>query len=140
MTSKSRALEALITRKRRKPIRLTGSAGGIECTVSIGERGDVDVSFKGLPHCLGGIRPILAFPAVTEIDTIDWGPGVRRGIVQAADAVTTTGELECRVARSASEAAELRALFGRIRIMSPEGDAQPACSIGVAVAESELRP
>lgn len=136
VTGVPRAFEELISRKHGVSVRLTGRTGGIECTVSIGAMGDVCVSFKGLPHCLIGIKPILAFPTAARTDTIEWELGPRPGIVRAPDAVATTGELECRVARLAPEAAALPELFGRIRIMSPEGDAQPACSIGVAVERS----
>jgi hypothetical protein len=132
-TGKARALEEVVRRKHGLSARLEGKTGGIECTVSIGKRGDVQVSLKGLPDCLFGVKPILSFPAAARVDGITWEQGPRRGIVQASAAVTGTGELECRVTHSASRPDVLPALFGRIRIMSPEEGAQPACSIGIAV-------
>jgi hypothetical protein len=68
-------------------------------------------------------------------DPINWESGPRSGIMQSADAVTATGELECRVGRVTWGADDVRTLFGRIRILSQEGTGQPACSIGVAVEE-----
>lgn len=121
------------TRKYRQPVLLEGSTAGIKCTVAVGRRGKVEVRFSGLPECLLGTKPYLAFPAASRIHGITWASGPRPGIVQVEEEVASTGELRCWVACSSLRANDLPRFFSRIRILSEEGGSQPACSIGVAV-------
>jgi len=121
-----------VTRKRRGPVVLEGSTGGVTCMVTIGHHGEVEVLLEDLPERLVGTRPFMSFPAASSAAGIAWAPGPRAGIVRVGE-VSTAGRLRCIVARSRSRIDELPHILSSLCLMSEEGESQPLCAIEIGL-------